>query len=337
MKKLFIILAVVAMVFVSCKKEKNDNPTAQAIDYSLYDSWLQIPEITKDVDAFYIYSTAYIESSFEEGAPDYASIDNNEMIEGATLEYITNASVFEESCNVFVPWYRQAGMRYAGEISNQYGSLDPALAGLSYTDMKAALDYYFECCNNGRPFIIAGHSQGSAMVRYVLKNYFKEHPDYYQLMVAAYAIGYSITSDDLATNPHMLFATGETDAGVIISWNTEGPQNIEENAHNVVVLPGAISINPLNWKLDETYASAIENLGSLKFNEQTSEYEIMDLGVDAQINLARGVIVTNTTAPVTNMPDFFGPASFHEDDYTFFYNNIKDNVAKRVATYQANQ
>ena len=59
--------------------------------------------------------------------------------------------------------------------------------------------------------------------------------------------------------------------------------------------------------------------------------------VDAQVNLARGVIVTTTTLPVTEGENFFGPASFHEDDYQFFYNNIKENVAKRIATYKANQ
>ena len=47
------------------------------------------------------------------------------------------------------------------------------------------------------------------------------------------------------------------DTGVIISYNTEGAGN----GDNIVVLPGAISINPLNWKRDETYASAEENLG----------------------------------------------------------------------------
>ena len=55
-----------------------------------------------------------------------------------------------------------------------------------------------------------------------------------------------------------------------------------------------------------------------------------------QANLARGVIVTNTTAPVTDMPDYFGPASFHENDYSFFYKNLQDNVAKRIAAYKAN-
>ena len=275
-------------------------------------------------------------SSFEEGAPDYATLDTPEMITGALGEYVTNASVFEESCNVFVPWYRQAGMRYAGEVSKKTGNIDAALGGVSYTDIKAALDYFFEKCNNGRPFIIAGHSQGASMVKYVLKHYFKEHPDYYKRMVAAYQIGFSLTKDDLAQYPHLKFATGESDTGVIISWNTEGPKNVEENAKNVVVLPGAMSINPLNWKLDETYAPASENKGSLVLNEETGEYEIKNIGVDAQINLARGVIVTTTKAPVTNMPEFFGPASFHEDDYPFFYNNIKENVAKRIATYKSN-
>ena len=332
------ILICGAAVLTSCSDNADNPATAdsdkiKATDYSDEDHWLSFPEITKDVDAFYIYSTSYIESSFEEGAPDFAPIDNPEMILRALGEYETNASVFEESCNVFVPYYRQIGIKYAAEVTKKYGSLDPALADIPYTDIKAALDYYFENCNNGRPFIIAGHSQGSAMVRYVLKHYFSEHPDYYKRMVAAYPIGFSITKADLVTYPYLKFAEGADDTGVIISYNSEGPKNVEENANNKVVLPGAISINPLSWKRDETYASAEENLGSIVLNAETGEREIVDLGVDAQVNLARGVIVTNTTAPVTDMPNYFGPASFHENDYSFFYNNLKDNVAVRVAAY----
>ena len=212
-----------------------------------------------------------------------------------------------------------------------FENIDPALAALSYYDIKAALDYFFEKCNNGRPFVIAAHSQGAAMLRYVLKNYFKEHQDYYKRMVAAYAIGYSITKDDLEQYPYLKFAEGESDAGVIISWHTEGPNN----SNNVVVLPGCISINPLNWKRDETYAPASENKGSLRPNAETGEYEIQHLDIDAQVNLARGVVVTTTTIPPSADPKFFGPASYHEDDYPFFYNNIKENVAKRIATYKA--
>jgi len=308
-----------------------------APDYSLVDCWVQVPEITKDVDTFYIFSTSYVESSFAEGAPDYARLDNPEMVYGALDEYVSNASAFEDSTNVFVPYYRQAGIRYAQESRDKTGGIDAAISGTAYDDISAALDYYFENCNGGRPFIIAGHSQGAAMTKFVLKNYFKEHPDRYERMVAAYVIGFGVTKDDLKAYPHLKFATGEDDTGVIVSWNTEAPRNVEENAYNGVVLPGSISINPLNWKLDETYAPASENLGSLVQDEETLGYEIRDVGADAQVVLSRGVVLTHADLPFEEIVELFGPASFHEDDYTLYYNNIKDNAAKRVAAYLASR
>jgi hypothetical protein len=308
-------------------------------DYSRKTSWYQIPEITKEVDTFYIFATDYIMSSFEEGAPDYATLDNAEMLEGAKLEFRDHATAYADSTNVFAPYYRQSGLRYSGEVIRKTGDLNEALSGLPYEDLTAALDCYFEKYNEGRPFIIAGHSQGSAMALLLLSTYFKDHPEYYARMVAAYPIGYSVTNDYLASNPHLKFATGETDTGVIIAWNTEGPKNVELNARSVVILPGTRSINPLNWKLDETYAPASLNLGSIIVDEKTGEPVIGDAGADAQINLARGTVVTN--ARVEPLPEevakvgaeFFGPDGRHGSDYTYFYNNIKDNVAKRVAAY----
>ena len=186
------------------------------------------------------------------------------------------------------------------------------------------------------PFIIAGHSQGSAILRLVLRDYFKEHPEYYKRMVAAYAIGYSITKDDLEANPHMKFATGETDTGVIISWHAEGPKNVEVNAGNAAMLPNGVAINPLNWKRDETYAPASMNLGSLVGDEKTGKTEIRDIDGDAQVCIARGTVVTNAKAIANDMAEFAGPQSYHQDDYSIFYNNIKDNVAKRIAAYKGN-
>ena len=70
--------------------------------------------------------------------------------------------------------------------------------------------------------------------------------------------------------------------------------------------------------------------------------EIVDLGADAQVCPSRGVVVTHAKGEA--MPEeaakineaFFGPEGRHGDDYSFFYNNIKVNVAKRVAAYMAN-
>ena len=133
----------------------------------------------------------------------------------------------------------------------------------------------------------------------------------------------------------MKFATGESDTGVIIAWNTEGPKNVETNANNIVVLPGTMSINPLNWKLDETYASADLNLGSYITDPVTKKNSFVNVGADAQINLARGVVVTNAKVDPCPLAEVFGHDGRHDNEYSLYYNNIKDNVAKRVAAYKA--
>ena len=336
-KKIVAMVAAAAMIasMIPVMSAYADESAGEAPDYSQEDCWYKIPEITKDVDTFYIYST--VTMSANEGAPAYATLDNTEMLEGVEIEHAIKSSAFEESTNVFIPYYRQASMKRMGEVWLKDKNVDAAISGIPYEDLTAALDYYFENYNEGRPFIFAGHSQGSALVRLLLKTYFKDHPEYYERMVAAYAIGYSITKEDLEENPHLKFATGENDTGVIISWHAEGPKNSEAKTINAAMLPNGVAINPLNWKLDETYAPASENLGSLVMDEKTGKTEIRDIGADAQVDTTRGTVVTHAAAVPNEMVEFSGPESFHQDDYSIFYNNIKDNVAKRIAAYMANK
>ena len=58
-------------------------------------------------------------SSFEEGAADYATLDNPEFLEGTKIEYRDHATAYADSTNVFAPYYRQSGLRYAGEVITQ--------------------------------------------------------------------------------------------------------------------------------------------------------------------------------------------------------------------------
>jgi len=111
-----------------------------APDYSRKDCWYQIPEITRNVDTFYIFATDYIMSSFEEGASDYATLDNPEMLEGAKIEYRDHATAYADCTNVFAPYYRQSGLRYAGEVIKKTGDFTNALPGLPFEDIIAALD-----------------------------------------------------------------------------------------------------------------------------------------------------------------------------------------------------
>ena len=99
-------------------------------DYSKKEYWYQIPEITKDVDTFYIPATEYVVSSFEEGAPDLAEFGNPDVLAGAPVEYQAHASVFEESTNVFMPYYRQAGFKFAEETWQKTGNVEDAISGI---------------------------------------------------------------------------------------------------------------------------------------------------------------------------------------------------------------
>ena len=191
----------------------------------------------------------------------------------------------------------------------------------------------------------------------------KWHPEYYERMIAAYAPGFAITESDFEINPPLRFSEGEDDVGVIVSWNIEGPGNAGKD--NIVVMDGAISINPINWKRDETYAAASENSGSrtqfgaisinpLNWRRDDSYAapsenigslvggKIVTPGVaDAQVDVERGVVVcTNTDYPYIDTSaiastQIFGTKSFHGNDYTFYYANIQKNVADRIAAYQA--
>jgi len=312
--------------------QKVYDKSSEAPDYSDRNNWMKLPEATKDVDCFYVYPTEYVDDSEE--AKTFADINEPMMRETAPRTYLVQGAAFEDVANVFAPYYRQLNMVAAAAMTPE--DLDKAFASTPKDDIFAALDYYFENLNGGRPFILASHSQGSAIQKLVLAEYMKAHPEYLERMIAAYVIGYSITEDYLKANPHLKFAEGADDTGVIISWNTESAAN--EGQKNGVVQPGAISINPINWKRDETYASAEENLGGYLYNYEKGQLEVVPHAADAKVNVKRGVVVTTTKAatPVTGT-DVFGPGSFHENDYDLYFNNIKENVAKRVATYKANK
>lgn len=296
-------------------------------DYANEDNWLKIPDITKPADTIYLYPTCNMDTS-EEAQP-ICPIDDQAMRARAQATYKVQATVFEEATNVFAPYYRQSNINHVITMTND--ELEAFQMKEQRTDVYAALDYYFEHYNQGRPFIIAGHSQGSIMVRIVLGEYMQAHPEYLERMVAAYPIGYSITEDWLAQYPDLKFAEEAGDTGVIVSWNTEGPGN--KGQHNLVVEEHAISINPINWKRDETPAAASENLGSWMLDRERGTCELRMGVADAVLDTERGVVICHAAEPFMEDGIGFGPESYHNNDYQFYYENLKQNAALRVQNY----
>jgi hypothetical protein len=345
-RKRILLLALTfiigSLAVVGCTPVKNDGAQTEnsdvivPTDYSKSEHWLNLPtDITKQVDVFYLYPTAWAKVNPDD--PIICEIDNPIMLQQAKLAFDRQATAFETSANIFAPYYRQddAGSVLAMDLEAQ----QEIIKSYPLSDSTAAFEYYLKHYNNGRPFILASHSQGSNVMIYILQDYMKEHPDVYKRMVAAYVLGYSITDDYLDENPHLTFASGSGDTGVIISYNTEAP--IIEGT-NGVVLPTARVINPISWTTEETVAPASVNLGSLQLNSDGSvvknadgtPIKVMNFA-DAQVDNTKNVLICSTVDVDQYAPgrSVFGRGIFHSYDFPFYYFNIRANAEERVANY----
>lgn len=277
------------------------------------------------------------------------------MKHNAHVTYFMSADTLSPVTNMYAPYYRQ--LSAVGIVKNPTPDkfMETVSSNVTRTDVYAALDYYFENCNNGRPFILAGHSQGSCNLKIVLSEYMRLHPEYLERMVACYAIGFYFPDSWFEANPHIKKAEGENDTGVLITWNTEGPDATMFN------LPignnDGFCINPLNWKTDETPADISMNKGTVfvdgdvltdvfnivsqrkvrrKFalvgaDEIAKEYE--KGAADARIDKKRGALITTEYTDYIPVNDIFGDKSCHFEDWSLYTMNIRENAMNRINAF----
>lgn len=297
-------------------------------DYSQAGNWLTVDASgSLPVDVFYLYPTAW-----QKGPNDgnYCAVDNVSMIKGALGAFNRQATAFLPVGNIYAPYYRQADAAYTLSMP-KIADQDEAIRIIPAADGVAAFNYYLEHYNKGRPFILAGHSQGSNVLLYVLSS-IKDKPDVLDRMVAAYVIGFAVTKDYLAQNASLKFATGPDDTGVIISFNTEA----EGVTSSPVVRPGSIAINPISWTLTEAEAPKEANAGSIRLISAVSceLTPVKDLA-SAQVDTGRGVVVCKSVDVSKYSMPGLPSGVYHTYDYPFYYYNIRANALSRVEKYLA--
>lgn len=300
-------------------------------DYALATNWMLAPATpTKPVDVFYLYPTAY--NKKDASSPNVADIKSAGMRIGARSAYRRQASAFADAANIYAPYYRQLDATWALALSPAEHS--QAVGGAPTEDATAAFAYYIEHFNNGRPFAIAAHSQGSDVASHLLAGWIKDHPEVAKRLVVAYVIGYSITPDYIAANPLLPFATGATDTGVIVSYNTEAP---DTDGLNPVVLPGALAINPITWTTDGTPAPASASKGAWLPTLQMGWIKVPHYA-DATVDASKGAIISSTPDVDLWSPGghgVFPRGVYHSFDYPFYYFDLQANFETRVAAFLA--
>lgn len=266
-------------------------------------------------DIFFLHPTTYtlklklnkhnasIDDDYTNAKTDYSSV-------------LYQASVFNQQCRVFAPRYRQAHINtfFAKESETTRQTFE-----LAYTDIKNAFEYYMQHWNNGRPIIIASHSQGSKFAERLLKEYFENKALAGQLVVA-YILGWSMPKEYFGS---LKMCSDSLQTGCICSWRTlrNGyvPYYLKSEKGNSFVT------NPLTWTTDEQYASRKLNKGSVltKFNKMYKHT------TDARIS--NGFLYVKK--PKFPWSFLYLSKNYHVGDINLYYLNIRENIRQRIIAF----
>ena len=337
MKKIFISILTAIVMFVSTlsvsavdAKAVNILPFTSALDYSLSQNWVYdgaYPE--NEVDVFLVCPTVNTQGN------DNATMNDRYR---KIFRYALNQqqAVYAKTGRIFAPYYRQ-GSVYAYNIKET--AAREQVFNNAYMDVSAAFKYYIEHKNNGRPLIIAGFSQGADMCYRILEEYYGGDSDravsLRNNLIAVYAIGWAMTDEMLEKYPQIVPAKGETDTGVVVSFDCE-----DGTVTDTKIVPFGqkmISINPLNWKCDSKPASALLNKGCVTLDSKTGAVTSAEKGkYGAYIDPNRGTLIVTGIKGTDKFNTLVGvlpEGSLHLYDYTFFFVNLQENVAKRTESF----
>ena len=296
---------------------------ADTVDYSQSENWAYygIGE-GKEADLFLICPTVDMGKN-ENYNMSMEDTDTKESFVGALN---MERGIYEDSAVMYAPYYRQMTFPVYSMSDEE---MKPYLE-IAYRDVAAAFEYYYKNCNNGRPIILAGFSQGSQLLLMLLEEYFDD-AEYSEKLVAAYCIGWRVTEEDIAEYPHLKMAQGENDTGVIISFNSEA-----EGVEDSIMVPNGVKtfgINPLNWKTDSTPADKSLNKGAC-FTRYSGEIkrETPEL-TGAYLDAVRGTLIVTDIEPGDYSNSLFPDGVYHLYDYQFFFRNLQENVAVRLESF----
>ncbi len=318
-------LMLLGLTFMVPGHAFSDVPSPAAPDYTNPAHWAALPErddladtlavgatdlqATAAVDVFFVHPTTFVSADAWNQSLDDTT--TNETTDQMVMQ--GQASAFNACCRVYAPRYRQATL--ASFFVE--GDSAPQALDLAYSDVVAAFRYYLATFNRGRPFVLAGHSQGSRHLDFLLAEEIAGTALAEQ-MVAAYPIGFELDGSN-----GIAICQTATQTGCQVTWNSVGPR-----AGSLFASPDNICVNPLTWSTDGAHAPHEANLGAVNFDGSDAHEPG---AADAQCREGRLRVSEIRSDHYTLMP--LGRDNFHIYDYALFYVNVRQNAQARVDAY----
>lgn len=281
----------------------------------------------KRADVFYIQPTTLRSRTWNQDLADAAT--NRWTDVSVTARQV---SAFADCCRRFSPRYRQASSRafveQAGDGAKAYD--------LAYADVLRAFRHYLAHDNAGRPFILAGHSQGALHGLRLLRKEIAGTPIARRLVIA-YLPGLGIPRGSLPAGIRACDAPRQT--GCVVSWNS-----VDEDADTRAYIARStagyagpaegkalVCLNPQTFDARKPASSAGDGRGMLPGPATAAPLPpLRHNAVSARCdgNVLRVTIAAGT--PVERLPG----GNLHMNDIAFFYGDLRADAAARVATWR---
>ena len=257
-KAIFVLLMafMMATAFACKSQQRQQNEVEARIDYADTTYWYSYGDTTKAADVFYVYPTVSTISFADNDSSWFADISFDEVREEANGNQRFNKMLYGEY-NFYAPYYRQMIF----EAYQQPAPVLDSLAQIAAKDVNDAFQYYMAYYNQGRPFFLMGHSQGSQMLIELLKKGMTEEQR--QLMIAAYCTGYHVSAEEITAYPEALKpATDSTMRGLVVFNSVT-----DTTAIGMVSRGDVVGINPTTWTMANDTIPAEFHLGMAKYND----------------------------------------------------------------------
>jgi hypothetical protein len=217
--------------------------------------------------------------------------------------------------NFYAPYYRQCSLQSFGSDSVARERLP-----LAVDDVRRAFAHYLKNNNQGRPFILAGFSQGAVIALQLMS---EMNDETYARMVAAYIIGTNISQEMLDNNSRIRPAQGADDTGVTICYNSVRDESCSLWPRS------AVAINPANWHTDSQEATIITEPSPLVPIDQQPK-DTLRVHLDTASNL---VFVGGYTAKDYVLPLIGKEGNYHSREIWLYPDQLRENMELRASAF----
>ncbi|MDE6006639.1 MAG: DUF3089 domain-containing protein [Muribaculaceae bacterium] len=312
------IVSAVATAVAGCGESVVETPVAEEVyvpvapEYSDGLMWtVRLNDSDgQGADVFYIPSTWEYDWTTDDGrVSHWADPSLQAHRDDMAIEINGVADYMADGNNFYSPFYRHITLDSWATLNED--TINRRYNDVAYIDVKNAFDHYLSNCNQGRPFILAGFSQGGKSVVELLKTI---DEDTRKRMIAAYVMGYKVTPEDVATHPYIEAARDSTDTGVVICYNSVSALRYVKP---VVSEPNVMCINPVNWRTDATPAVLDDTI-------------TVTLAPEAKVLVVEGF----DGSYLPNILDILNVGDYHGAEPWLYSECLRKNFRQRISTYR---